>query len=140
MMMLMKNASSEAMGLGKTACSPATIHSLVDFRSALTMYMVLLKGALLFWMMDWFENSGDDYMDLSEYLKQSHSLWVVAVANVFMIVLMLMMAFFRRRIRSQYQISGSGFNDAVTMLFCSWCAIAQEARHVDYATNKKGCF
>jgi len=53
------------------------------------------------------------------------------VSGIAGIITVALGAYHRQKIRARYQIVGSNFGDVCTYLWCSCCAIAQEARHVD---------
>lgn len=57
---------------------------------------------------------------------------VVGLGVLFGAIVALICAYYREKIREKYQIDGSFLGDFCIYFWCSCCAIAQEARHVDY--------
>jgi len=122
---------------------------LMGFWRAFVVFFVLSGAAAIFYTLDLdygnrHRKDRDDDDDDDDrrrrnrddwYWNQPHLGWALALANVLTIILLVVVVKYRMRIRSRYNIPGSNFNDCVTVLCCSWCALAQEARHVDYAGN-----
>jgi len=57
--------------------------------------------------------------------------WLVAISIVAGVALRVAGMVYRNRIRQKYLIPGGSCEDCLCHFFCTCCAIAQEARHVD---------
>lgn len=58
-------------------------------------------------------------------------IWFIIPMIFFTIVMIIIGAKHRTRMREKFQIPGSECEDCMLFLFCTCCAVSQEARHVD---------
>jgi len=88
------------------------------FALATAIYFILRVGINLFYWPDVMYAMGPPGIPIS-------------LATVMFIALVCISMYYRQKIREKHSIHGSVVEDCLCHTFCSCCAVAQEARHID---------
>jgi Cys-rich protein (TIGR01571 family) len=102
------------------------------FAMAMALYGLPWLLMIIFFFVNWSTVSVDttyNHRDTTEDVNYfGWAIWLCFAANFFMIWLGVV---YRQKLRTMYHIPGSGMEDCLLHTFCRFCAVAQEARHVD---------